>query len=71
MYNFILKDFIYLFETESAQVGGGGAEEEEKQTPHSGGAWCEAQSQDPGIMTWAKGRRLTNEPPRCPYDFIF
>ena len=30
------------------------------------GAWCEIWSQDPGITTWAKGRHLTTEPPRCP-----
>ena len=30
------------------------------------GAWCGTRSQDPEIMTWAKGRCSTTEPPRCP-----
>ena len=35
-------------------------------------AWCGAGSQDREIMTWAKGRRPTTEPPRCPWKmFIF
>ena len=29
-------------------------------------AWCGTWSQDPRIMTWAKGRCSTAEPPRCP-----
>ena len=29
------------------------------------GAWCGTLSQDPGIMTWAEGRRSTIEPSRC------
>ena len=28
--------------------------------PDEQGAWCRVWSQDPGIMTWAKGRHLTN-----------
>ena len=31
------------------------------------GARWETRSQDPGITTWAKGRRSTTEPPRCPW----
>lgn len=30
------------------------------------GAWCGTQSQNPGIMTWTKGRHSITEPPRCP-----
>ena len=30
------------------------------------GAWCGTWSQDPRIMTWAKGRHSTTEPPRHP-----
>ena len=33
--------------------------------PTEQGAWCGAPFQDPGIMTWAKGKRLTNWSPRC------
>ena len=29
------------------------------------GAWFGTRSQDPGITTWAKGRCLTTETPRC------
>ena len=35
------------------------------------GAWCRTQSQGPGIMTWAKGRHSTTEPPREPFFFFF
>ena len=34
------------------------------------GARCGTRSRDPGIMTWAKGRCLTTEPPRCPCDAL-
>ena len=34
------------------------------------GARCRTQSQDPGIMTWAKGRASTAEPSRCPQQGI-
>ena len=32
------------------------------------GAQCGTQSQDPGVTTWAKGRRQTAAPPRDPYE---
>ena len=35
------------------------------------GAWCRTRTQDPRIVTWAKGKRSTIEPPRCPLSFIF
>ena len=35
------------------------------------GAWCRTWSQDPGIMTWAKGRGSTTEPPRHPKEKPF
>ena len=52
------------------------AEGEEKQTPHraepdSGWGVGMAQSQDPGIMTWAKGRCLTNWATQAPNKGIF
>ena len=51
--------FIYSWETEAEGEAG-----------CLQGAWCGTWSQDPGIMTWAKGRHLTTEPPRCPcYNF--
>ena len=33
------------------------------------GPWCGTWSQDPRITTWAKGRCLTADPPRCPSLF--
>ena len=36
----------------------------------SQGAWCGTQSQDPGIMPWAKGRCSPAEPPRRPLTVI-
>ena len=45
--------FIYLTERERAAEGEGEAD-----FPAEQGAQCGTQSQDPGIMTWAKGRRL-------------
>ena len=38
--------------------------------PTEQGAWCGAPSQDPGIMTWAKGRRLTDWATQAP-QYIF
>ena len=55
--------FIYLFM---------GDTEREAETQAEGeagfpqGAWCETQSQDPGITIWAKGRHSATEPPRRP-----
>ena len=56
----LLKDFIYLFIKDTQREEG---------SPQ--GAWCGTRSQDPGTTTWAKGRRSTTEPPRCPYIVIF
>ena len=35
------------------------------------GARCGTQTQESGIMLWAKGRRPTTEPLRCPKKSIF
>ena len=35
------------------------------------GARYGTQSQDPGIMPWAKGRCSTAEPPRCPRNYFW
>ena len=42
--------------------------EREKQTPNRVGSWCEAWSRDPGVMTWAKGRHLTNWATQVPQE---
>jgi len=60
-----LEDFIYVFdrkrERESTSRGSGRQRQREKQPPRkAGGAQCGTQSQDPGIMTRAKDRCLTN-----------
>ena len=49
--------FIYLIERKSLSQE---EEQREKQTPCWAGAYHGAWSQDPGFMTWAEGRRLTN-----------
>ena len=58
---FFFKDFIYLFESQWAQreheLGEG---EEEADSPPKQLPQCRALSQDPGIRTWAEGRRLTD-----------
>ena len=56
---------MYLFERERArgrrgEVWSKEQSEREKQTPTEQGAPCWAGSQDPGIMTGAGGRYLTN-----------
>ena len=48
---YFLKDFIYLIERERAWTGGGAEEEGDIGSPLT---------QDPGIMTWAEDRRLTD-----------
>ena len=53
--------FIYSWETQK--------EAETQAEGEAGslrGARCRTWFQDPGIMTWAKGRCSTTEPPRCP-----
>ena len=63
--NLFFKDFIYLFirdterETETQAKGKAGSLQ---------GAWCGTWPQDSGIMTWAKGRVSTTEPPRFPQN---
>ena len=37
------------------------------QTPRWAGGWCGALSQDPGIITWADGRCLTNWAAQMPH----
>ena len=69
------KDFIYLFDRQRSQVGreagreGGGS-----RLPAEQRAWGGAQSQDSGIMTWAKGRSwATQGTPKWIFfkDFIY
>ena len=43
----------------------------EREAGFSQGAQCGTRSQDPGILTWAKGRCSTTEPLRCPSCPIF
>ena len=52
--------FIYSWETQRGRDIGKGR----SRLPV--GTWCGTWSQDPGITTWAEGRYLTTEPPRCP-----
>ena len=47
--------FIHSWETQAEEEAGS-----------LWGARCRTRSQDPGIMTWAKGRCSTIEPFRCP-----
>ena len=61
---------IYLFtkerEKEKAWAGAEGeADTAERWAPYG------ARSQDPGIMTWAKGRRLTDSAPQAPLPHRF
>ena len=63
MFAYFFLIFIYLFMRDTQREAEG-----EEGSPQ--GAWCRTQSQDPGIMTWAKGRCSTIEPPRCPYVCI-
>ena len=50
----------------SREVG----QRKEKQTPMLSRGWCQARSQDPGIMTWAKGRCLINWATQVPQEHI-
>ena len=58
-----LKDFTYLFMRDTEREAETQAEGEAGSLQ---GAQRGTQSQDPGIMTWAKGRRSTAETPRWP-----
>ena len=57
---------MYSFERERVHLcahtsrGRGGAEGEGETDPADQVAWLRALSQDPGIMTWAKDRCLTD-----------
>ena len=54
----------YLFIHERHTETGETQAEGEAGSPRGG--WCRTRSQDPRIMTWAKGRHSTTEPPRHP-----
>ena len=60
-----LKNFlkIYLFMRDTER---GAETQAEGEVGSTQGAQCRTQSQDPGIMPWAKGRCPTTEPPRRP-----
>ena len=65
---FFFKDFIYLFMRDTE------TEAETQAEGEAGSMWAAqrgTQSQDSRITPWAKGRRSTTEPPRCPYFFFF
>ena len=76
---FFLKDSIYLFDTERERerawehskgaVGRGpGRSWLPTEWRAQWGAWYGAWSQNPGIMTWAEGRCLTNWATHAPLD---
>ena len=52
-------NFTYLTESEQASRGRGRQRETEAGSPRAGSPMV-APSQDPGIMTWAKGRHFSN-----------
>ena len=53
--------FVYLTQRESISRQSGKQREREKQATHQAESQIQgAQSQDPGIMTWAKGRHSTD-----------
>ena len=65
---FFLKT-TYLFDTERERLQAGGATDrarERSRLPSEQGAPCRAWSQDPGIMTRAKGRCLTDGAAQTP-----
>ena len=64
------KDFMYLLEKERAYTQAGRGRGRSR-LPTEQGAWCGAQSQGPGIMTWAERRRLTNWATQTPSDHHF
>ena len=49
---------------DSKRAQGEGHQETGKQVPTEQGAPPRAQSQDPGVMTWAEGRYLTTQAPQ-------
>ena len=53
--------YLFVWQRERAQAGGAADRGRGRNRPsEKQGAWCGAQSQDPRIMTWAEGRRLTD-----------
>ena len=64
---FVLKIlFIYSWETHRERQR---HRQREKQAPHKEPRWG-TWSQDPGIMTWAKGKCWTTKPPSSPPEFL-
>ena len=64
--SFFFLRFLFIYLTESTSRRSGRQRERGRSSlPAEQGAQCWAHSQDPGIMAWAEGRRLT-EPPRPP-----
>ena len=61
---FVFNIFIYSFERRDSERASTNRwmdrERGRSRLPTEQGAQCGARSQDPGIMTWAKGRRLTH-----------
>ena len=79
-FSFLKILFIYLTERERERERennqGSNKGEERSRLSIEQGAWCEAQSQDPGIVTWAENRHstawATQVPQRYPFpDWIF
>ena len=65
---FFKRFYLFIHERHTQREAGTQVEEE---ADSLWGAWCGTQSQDPRIMTWAKGRCSTTEPPRCPCFLYF
>ena len=64
--------YLFIWESERAQAGGAAEGEEEAGSLLSREAQRGIRSQDPGIMTWAEGRRLTNWATQAPqFCFVF
>ena len=61
---FFFEDFTYLFERESRQRGS--RRRGRSRLPAKQGTPPGAQSQDPRIVTWAEGRRLTHWATQAP-----
>ena len=60
--SFLLYYFLPFFLREHSRTGGRVRGRGTSRLPSEQGAWYGAQSQDPGIMTWAEGRHLTDTP---------
>jgi len=70
---FFLRFFIYLFgrdiAREGTQAGGAGEGEAGFLMSMEPDAGRQPRTKDRGIMTWAEGRHLATEPPRCPSTY--